>query len=52
MIDGDARMTESVGISQYLVDRHGPTSLKVNIEEDDYPSYLNWLAHSEHEWRG
>jgi glutathione S-transferase len=47
LIDGDARMTESVGISQYLVDRYGPTDLKVNIEEDDYPSYLNWLAHSD-----
>ena len=28
LIDGNTRMTESVGISQYLVDRYGPTDLK------------------------
>ena len=47
LIDGEARMTESVGISQYFVDKYGPTDLKVNVEEDDYASYLNWLAHSD-----
>jgi glutathione S-transferase len=47
LVDGKARMTESVGISQYFVDKYGPTDLKVSVEEDDYPSYLNWLAHSD-----
>ena len=47
LIDGKARMTESVGISQYFVDKYGPTDLKVSVEEDDYASYLNWLAHSD-----
>jgi glutathione S-transferase len=47
LIDGDSRMTESVGISQYFVEKYGPTDLKVNVEEDDYASYLNWLAHSD-----
>ena len=47
LIDGEARMTESVGISQYFVDKYGPTDLKVNVKEDDYASYLNWLAHSD-----
>jgi glutathione S-transferase len=47
LIDGEARMTESVGISQYFVDKYGPTDLKVSVEEDDYASYLNWLAHSD-----
>ena len=47
MIDGDSRMTESVGISQYFVDKYGPTDLKVNVDEDDYASYLNWLTHSD-----
>ncbi len=32
LIDGKARMTESVGISQYFVDKYGPTDLKVSVE--------------------
>ena len=47
LIDGNTRMTESVGISQYLVDRYGPTDLKVNVDEEDYGSYLNWLTHAD-----
>ena len=47
MIDGDVRMTESVGMSQYFVEKYGPTDLKVNIDEPDYGNYLNWLAHSD-----
>ena len=34
-------------ISQYLVDRYGPTDLKVNVDEEDYGSYLNWLTHAD-----
>ena len=47
MIDGDVRMTESVGMSQYFVDTYGPTDLKVNIDEADYGNYLNWLSHAD-----
>ena len=47
MIDGDIKMTESVGISQYLVEMYGPTDLQVLPNEDDYPLYLNWLFHSD-----
>ena len=47
MIDGTTKMTESVGISQYLVDKYGPTDLKVNVDEDDYGAYLNWLTHAD-----
>ena len=47
MIDGSTKMTESVGISQYLVDKYGPTDLKVNIDEKDYGAYLNWLTHAD-----
>tara|TARA_B100000963_G_scaffold203522_2_gene177278 strand:- start:1293 stop:1913 length:621 start_codon:yes stop_codon:yes gene_type:complete len=47
MIDGEVRMTESVAISQYLVEKYGPTDLHVNPNEDDYPNYLNWLYHSD-----
>lgn len=46
-IDGDARMTESTGICHYLVDRYGPTSLAVEREHADYPTWLNWLYHSD-----
>ena len=47
MIDGEVHMTESVGMSQYFVDKYGPTNLKVNVDEEDYGSYLNWLSHSD-----
>ena len=47
MIDGNTKMTESVGISQYLVDKYGPTDLKVNVDEEDYGAYLNWLTHAD-----
>lgn len=47
LIDGDVHMTESVGMTQYFVDKYGPTELKVSVDEPDYGSYLNWLAHSD-----
>ena len=47
MIDGDVNMTESAGISQYLVDRYGPTPLAVSVDEPDYGAYLNWLHRSD-----
>ena len=47
MIDGDIRMTESVAISQYFVEKYGPTDLQVTAHEKDYPLYLNWLYHSD-----
>ena len=40
-------MTESAGISQYLVDRYGPTSLAVGVNEAGYGDYLNWLHRSD-----
>lgn len=45
MIDGDVFMTESAGICQYLVDKYGPTPLRIEPDEPDYGSYLNWLHH-------
>ena len=40
MIDGKIEMTESVAISQYLVERYGPSDLQVKPSEEDYPLYL------------
>ena len=47
MIDGEVEMTESVAISQYSVEKYGPTDLQVKSDEQDYPQYLNWLFHSD-----
>jgi len=47
LTDGDLTMTESAGICQYLVDRYGPTSLRVAPDEKDYGVYLNWLHRSD-----
>ena len=47
MVDNNIKMTESVAISQYLVEKYGPSDLQVLPHEDDYPIYLNWLFHSD-----
>lgn len=46
-VDGALTMTESTGICQYLVDRHGPTDLAVKPSDPDYGEYLNWLHRSD-----
>lgn len=46
-VDGLVRMTESVAVCQYLVERHGPTPLRVDAHEDDFGAYLNWLHQGE-----
>ena len=45
--DEHVAMTESAGISQYLVDRYGPTKLALTVDEPDYGFYLNWLHRSD-----
>lgn len=47
LIDGETRMTESTGICHYLVEKYGPTPLRVGPEEADYGLYLNWLYFSD-----
>ena len=47
LTDGEVKMTESVAMAQYLVEKYGPTDLRVSPDELDYPSYLNWLFHSD-----
>ena len=41
------QMTESAGISQYLVDRYGPSDLAVGVNETGYGDYLNWIHRSD-----
>ena len=47
MVDGNVVMTESAGISQYLVDKYGPSDLSVKRDEPDYGDYLNWSHRSD-----
>ena len=45
--DGNLEMTESAGISQYLVDRYGPSDLAVARDEPEYGLYLNRINRSD-----
>lgn len=47
LIDGEAMLTESAAICQYLTECYGPTPLGVARDEKDYPAYLNWLHRSD-----
>ena len=46
-VDGAATMTESSGICAYLVEKYGPTPLRVTPDEADFARYLNWLYFSD-----
>jgi len=43
LTDGDATLTESVAICEYLVNRYGPTEIGLSPQHPDYAGYLNWL---------
>jgi glutathione S-transferase len=47
LIDGATRLSESAAIVQYLVTRHGPSTLAVDEQEADYGAWLNWLHFGE-----
>lgn len=45
--DGEARMTESTAICEYLGQKHGPSDLVVQPGESGYGAYLNWMYFSD-----
>jgi glutathione S-transferase len=45
--DGDASMTESSGICQYLADRYQKSEFSVSVDHPEYADYLNWLHQSD-----
>ncbi|MBX3479033.1 MAG: glutathione S-transferase family protein [Caulobacter sp.] len=47
LVDGETRMSESAAITQYLVTRHGPSDLAVEVDDPDYGAWLNWLHFGE-----
>lgn len=47
LVDGDARMTESAAIVEYLSNRHGEGRLSVRPDEAGYGAYLNGLHFGE-----
>ena len=47
LIDGDARMTKSAAICQYLAERYAGPPLAVRPDEPGYASYLNALHFGE-----
>ena len=47
LIDGELTMTESSGICQYLVEKYGPHSIGMTLDEPGYGDYLNWLYRSD-----
>jgi glutathione S-transferase len=47
LVDGETFMTESAAIVQYLVTRHGPSPLAVEVDDPAYGAWLNWLHFGE-----
>lgn len=47
LLDGDARLSESAAICQYLAARHAPGTLDVGVHEPDYAAYLIHLHFGE-----
>lgn len=45
--DGEASMTESSGICQYLADRYQRSEFTIDVSHREYADYLNWLHQSD-----
>lgn len=43
LVDGDARMVESIAIMEYLLARYGPRGLAPAPGEETFPAYLQFL---------
>ncbi len=46
-VDGEARMTESSGICQYLVEKYDRYDFGLKPDHPEFGNYLNWLFHSD-----
>ncbi len=46
-VDGEAVMTESSAICQYLVDRYDGDDIGLRPDHPEYGNYLNWLHHAD-----
>lgn len=47
LVDGEVSLTESVGIAHYLATRYGPSDLALEVDEPDYPRFLDFLYHAD-----
>ena len=47
LFDGDSLIIESTVILQYILAKHGPSSLSVEPDESDFGFYLTWLHMAE-----
>lgn len=47
LVDGDAMMSESAAIVEYLIARHAPDRLGVAVSDPAFGAYLNWLHFGE-----
>ena len=47
LVDGDTKMSESVAILEYLLNRYDGGELRLTPDESDHGSWLNWMHFGE-----
>lgn len=47
LVDGETKMSESIAILEYLLNRYDGGGLRVTPDEADYGSWLNWMHFGE-----
>lgn len=47
LFDDGQLVVESIAIMEYLLNKHGPSSLSVSPDETEYATYLQWLHMAE-----